>query len=101
MRGSLPSDQELPDGLELRLGQSLGKNVGLLLLGIDVPSNNAFVLPNLASEEVVLQSQILVAGGHLGDIDQRQTSLVVLKDGGSDGALLDEVESELGADLVE
>ncbi len=101
MRGSLPSDQELPDGLELRLGQSLGENVGLLLFGIDVPSNNAFVLPNLASEEVVLQSQILVVWGHLGDIDQRQASLVVLKDGGADRALLNKVKPELGANLIE
>ena len=84
MRGSLPSDQKLPDGLELHLGQSLCEDVSLLLFGVDVPSNNAFVFPNLASEEVVLQGQIFVAGGRLGDIDQRQASLVVLEDGGSD-----------------
>ena len=71
MRGSLPSNQKLPDGLQLRLGQSLREDVGLLLFGVDVPSNNAFVFSNLASEEVILQSQIFVAGGHLGDIDQR------------------------------
>ena len=92
MRGSLPSNQQFADGLELHFGQSLGEDVGLLLSSTDVLGNDALVLANLSSEEMVLQGQILVAGGHLGDIDQGKASLVVLKDRGSDRALLDKVK---------
>ena len=93
MRGSLPSNQQFADGLELRFGQSLGENVGLLLFSTNVLGNDALVLANLTSEEVVLQGQILVARGHLGDIDQGEASLVVLKDRGSDQALFDKVKT--------
>ena len=70
MRGSLPSNQQFVDGLELRFRQSLGEDVGLLLLSTDVLGNDALVLAKLTSEEMVLQGQILVARGHLGDVDQ-------------------------------
>ena len=96
MRGSLPSDQQFADGLELlRFGQSLGEDVGLLLFSTNVLGNDALVLANLTSEEVVLQGQILVARGHLGNIDERKASLVVLKDCGPNRALLDKIELQL------
>ena len=67
----LPSDQKLTDGLELRLRKPLGENVRLLLGGADVLGNNPVLLTNVGAEEMVLQGQVLVAGGHLGDIDKR------------------------------
>ena len=63
MRGSLPSNQQFADGLELHFRQSLGEDVSLLLFSTDVLSNDALVLANLSSEEVILQSQVLVVGG--------------------------------------
>ena len=74
------------------LGSPLVKMSACCSLVLNVLGNDALVLANLSSEEMVLQGQIFVARGHLGDIDQRKTSLVVLKDRGSDRALLDKVK---------
>ena len=50
---------------------------------------------------MVFQTKILVAGGHLGDIDKGATSLVVFKDSGAHQAFSHNSELELGADLLE
>ena len=50
---------------------------------------------------MVFQTKILVAGGHLGDIDKGATSLVVFKDSGAHQAFSHNSELKLGADLLE
>ena len=42
---------------------------------------------------MILEGQILIAGRHLGNIDEAEASLIVLKDGGTDEALADEFQT--------
>ena len=49
-------------------------------MGRNVLGNNALVLSDVGSEEVVLEGKAFVEWGHLWHVDQRQTGLVVLKD---------------------
>jgi hypothetical protein len=58
----LPAHQQLSDSLELAFGQTLGEDVCLLLGGLNPTSFNALVFANVASEEMVLQRQVLVPG---------------------------------------
>ena len=81
---ALPSTQELANDNELGWGQALGEDVGPLLQGADILGLDPFLLADVRPEEVVLEGQVLVAWGHLGDIDQGQAALVVLEDGGPD-----------------
>jgi hypothetical protein len=97
----LPAHQQLPDHNELRRGESLGENVGALFQSIDVLGFNALFLANVGAEEVVLEGQVLVAWGHLGDIDQRQATLIVLKHSRSNQTVLDECKVQLGSNLLE
>ena len=100
MRDS-PSDEELPDGLELLRGKPLGEDVRLLLGGPNILSHDALAFADVGAKEVVLEGQVFVACGHLGDVDKCQTSLVVLKDSGADQALGDELHVEPGSNLLE
>ena len=66
----LPSDEQLPDVLELGYRKAFGEDVGLLLLGVDVLCDDPLFFADLRPKEVILQSEILVARGHLGHIHQ-------------------------------
>jgi hypothetical protein len=61
----------------------------------------ALGLPNMCPEEVVLKGQVLIPGGHFGDIDQREASLVVLKHCGSNQGGGGTLQFHLGSDLLE
>ena len=76
----LPPNQQLPDGSKLTWGQAFSENVRLLLSGPNVLGFNAFLLANVGTEEMAFESQVLVPCGHLRNIDQRQTALIVFKD---------------------
>ena len=56
----------------LKLGdrKSFGEQVRPLTGGAYVFGYNALGLSNVGSEEVVLECEVFVAGGNLGDIDQ-------------------------------
>jgi hypothetical protein len=97
----LPAHQQLPDHNELRRGESLGENVDALFQSVDVLGFNALLLSKVGPEEVVLEGQVLVAWGHLGDIDQRQAALVILKHSRSNKTVLDECQVQLGSNLLQ
>ena len=64
-----PTHEQQSNLLKLFLRQPFCENVGLLLERADVLSHNALGLSNLLTEEVILELEIFVARGHLGDID--------------------------------
>ena len=74
---TLPPHQQPTDDFKLRGRETFCKDIRFLLGGGNVPGHNARVSSScgitaqadLAPEEMVLQSQVLVLGGHLGDID--------------------------------
>ena len=95
-----PADEELPDVPKLFSWEPLREDVGLLFGGLDVLGHNTIGFSNLGSEEVVFEGEVLVLGGHLGDIDQGEASLVVLKDSGADQACGQQLQVQLGAHLT-
>ena len=97
----LPTDEQLANHLKLSLGEALGENIHFPLLGTNVLGDHSLGLANLAAEEVVLEGQILVPRGHLGDIDKRQATLVVFEDSRSHESVLDKSHVQLGTNLLE
>ena len=55
---------------KLLLGQSFPENVSFLFGRLYVPGNNAFLLTNMGSKEMVFEYQVLVARGHLGHVEE-------------------------------
>ena len=74
---TLPPHQQPTDDFKLRGRETFCKDIRFLLGGGNVPRHNSgfpsgggiTAQADLAPEEMVLQSQVLVLGGHLGDID--------------------------------
>ena len=64
----LPSHQKLANSLELSGTKAFGHEVCPLSVGRGPLGNDAFVLTNVGSEEVVLEGKVFVAWGHLGNI---------------------------------
>ncbi len=87
--------------LELHRTKPLGENIRLLLGGPNVLGNNSLRLADLSTEEMVLKGEVFVACGHLGNIDQRQTTLVVFKYSGADQAVGNEFHVQLGSEFLE
>ena len=54
-----------------------------LLVSISL-KESTFVFTNVGSEEVIFQSKVLVSRRHLGNIDQREASLIAFKDSRAD-----------------
>ena len=77
-----PAHQQFADGCKLGRREALGEDVRLLFEGVDILGNDAFVFTNLGPEEVAFEGEVLVSGGHLGNVDQQEAPLIVLKDGG-------------------
>ena len=77
--------------LELGGRKSFGENIGFLFQGGNVPGFNAMFGANVGAEEVVLESEVFVLGGHLGNIHQGQAALIVLKDSGANQAGVEEL----------
>ena len=72
--------------MELSSRKPLGEDVRLLFRGGDVPGLNSVCCSNVGAEEVVLEAQVLVLSGYLGNIDKREAALVVFKDSGANKA---------------
>ena len=81
----LPSHQQLSDGFKLRLGKPFCQNIRTLFGRFHVLCHDlALRLNQRCSEKMILKGQIFVPCGHFRDIDQWQTSLIVLEDCGLD-----------------
>ena len=63
-------------------------------------SNHSLVFPYVGPEEVILQGEVFISRGHLGDVDKRETGLIVFKNSGQDKTLVDDRKIELGTNLL-
>ena len=88
---NLPTNEQLPDVLELSFWKTFGEDVSLLLFGVDVLGDNPFGFADLRSEEVIFQCKVFVPRRHLWNIYKGKASHVILKDGGTDETGLEEV----------
>jgi hypothetical protein len=94
LENKLPTHQQLANDGKLGRRKPFCKNVGALFLGTDVDRHNAFVFPNVGTEEVVLEGKVFVAGQHFEYLDKGETTLVVFKDNGANNAVADGREGE-------
>ena len=90
IKQTLPSHEQFSNHFELCGRKAFGENVGTLFQSGDAFRHDSLFFSNVRAEEMILEGQILILRRHLGNVDEAEASLIVLKDGGTDEALADE-----------